>query len=47
MVAVTLCTHYQLEDGMNHLKNFVKEYYEKEEETIHADMSLGWGGLCQ
>ena len=45
MVAATLCTHHQLEDGMYHLTRFVKEYYEKEyyekESTIHVDMSSG------
>ena len=29
MVASTLCTHAQLQDGMNHLHAYVKEYYEK------------------
>lgn len=43
MVAATLCTHHQVEDGMKHLKNFVKEYYEREEETSHVDMSSGGG----
>ena len=42
MVAATLCTHHQLEDGMNHLTTFVKEYYKKEE-TIHVDMSSSGG----
>ena len=47
MVAATLCTHHQLEDGMYHLTRFVKEYYEKEyyekQSTIHVDMSSGGG----
>ena len=43
MVAATLCTHHQLEDGMKHLTNFVKEFYEKEVKTIHVDMSSGRG----
>lgn len=35
MVASTLCTHAQLEDGMNHLHAYVKEYYEQlEDDTV-------------
>ena len=43
MVAATLCTYHQLEDGMKHLTCFVKEYYEKQGETNHVDMSSGEG----
>ena len=41
MVAATLCTHSQLEDGMKHLTYFVKEYYKKEERN---DAVISSGG---
>ena len=41
MVAATLCTQSQLEDGMRRLTNFVKEFYEKGEGN---DVDLNSGG---
>lgn len=41
MVAASLCTHSQLEDGMKHITYFVKEYYEKEERN---DAAISSGG---
>ena len=47
MVAATLCTQSQLEDGMRRLTEFVKEFYKKEERNDAVDLNSGGGGKGQ